>query len=101
MIWPLLDGEKFDEVFSRIAKLQSNLRSLAFQHNMSILVVNNAVNNGTRPALGKLFSKVANTRLFINKNNEITFEKCSPFDKLKQGDKICTNINENGVTKVD
>ena len=23
------------------------------------------------------------------------------FDKLKQGDKICTNINENGVTKVD
>ena len=62
---------------------------------MSILVVNNAVNNGTRPALGKLFSKVANTRLFINKNNEITF------DKLKHGDKICTNINENGVTKVD
>ena len=62
---------------------------------MSILVVNNAVNNGTQPALGKLFSKVANTRLFINKNNEITF------DKLKQGDKICTNINENGVTKVD
>ena len=100
MIWPLLDGEKFDEVFSRIAKLQSNLRRIAFQHKMSILVVNNAVNNGTQPALGKLFSKVANTRLFINKNNEITFEKCSPFDKLKQDDKIRINI-DNGVTKVD
>ena len=100
LIWPLLDGEKFDEVFIRIAKLQSNLRRIAFQHKMAILVVNNAVNNGTRPALGKLFSKVANTRLFI-KNNEITFEKCSPFDKLKQGDKFRININENGVVKVD
>ena len=93
--------EKFDEVYRRIAKLQSNLRRIAFQHKMSILIVNNAVNNGTRPALGKLFSKVANTRLFINKNNEITFEKFSPFDKLKQSVKIRMIINENGVTNID
>ena len=101
LIWPLLDCEKFDEVYRRIAKLQSNLRRIAFQHKMSILIVNNAVNNGTRPALGKLFSKVANTRLFINKNNEITFEKFSPFDKLKQSVKIRMIINENGVTNID
>ena len=100
LIWPLLDDEKFDEVFKRIAKLQSSLRRMAFHHKMAILVVNNAVNNGTRPALGKLFSKVANTRLFI-KNNEITVEKCSPFDKLKHCDKFCININEKGVTKVN
>ena len=101
LIWPLLDGEKFDEVLRRIAKLQSNLRRIAFQHKMSILIVNNAVNNGTRPALGKLFSKVANTKLFINKNNEITFEIFSPFDKLKQSVKIRMIINENGVTNID
>lgn len=101
LIWPLLDCEKFDEVYRQIAKLQSNLRRIAFQHKMSILIVNNAVNNGTRPALGKLFSKVANTRLFINKNNEITFEKFSPFDKLKQSVKIRMIINENGVTNID
>ena len=66
---------------------------------MTIVIVNNTTNNENRPALGKYFANVANTRLFIQNCHQIVIEKS--LNASIRDSKVRVIIDENGMNRIN
>ena len=99
IVWPLFEEENSSELFAAIGQLISNLRKIAFFYQMTIVIVNNTTNNENRPALGKYFANVANTRLFIQNCHQIVIEKS--LNVSIRDSKVPVVIDENGMNRIN
>lgn len=68
LVLPLLDNDNLNEIFAMVAKLIGLFKRLAAQYNLAVVVANNATNKG--PALGKMFSGAADTRIEMQKEQD-------------------------------
>lgn len=94
LIWPLLEDNNIGHALGLVAVLVKNLRKIAHYQNLTVFVINNSANN--RPALGKIFAGVANTR-FLIKDRRIKVEKSldRPYNE-----EISIEISESSVAKI-
>ena len=99
LVWPLIEDDDFPmmEIFVPIGKLIRNLRKIAHDFQLPVVIVNNTIERGTRPALGKFFEKVADVRLRISDQQIVVHQSVDNLSNLK----LNVDITEKGMVKID
>jgi len=75
LVLPLLEDEAIGDTFGQVGHLVKNLKKIALKQNCAVLVINNASNLGSKPALGKLFDKAADKRFAIRSKQRLTLQQ--------------------------
>jgi len=98
LVLPLLDDEVIGDVAYQVHQLITSLKKIAFKRNCAVLVINNATNLGSKPALGKIFSHAADVRFIIRKigpqRSSIYIEKRRTVHEQEE----CFNIVINAIS---
>ena len=99
LIWPLIEDDDFSmmELFLPIGKLIRNLRKIARDFQLPVVIVNNTIERGTRPALGKFFERVADVRLRISDQQIVAHKSVDNLSDLK----FNVVVTEKGMVKID
>ena len=70
LILPLVDEDDVTDIFCHIGDLIGNLKEIASKQNCPVIMTNNAVKNGTCPALGKFLEKAADVQFSIQHGDQ-------------------------------
>ena len=71
LILPLVDEDDVTDIFCHIGDLIGNLKEIASKQNCPVIMTNNAVKNGTCPALGKFLEKAADVQFSIQHGDQV------------------------------
>jgi len=97
LVLPLLEDDAMSKIFSQVGNLVKNLKKIALKQNCAILITNNASNMATKPALGKIFDKAADKRLFIHNNQRIQDQIAD--ENTDRYSKIVIEISDFSISK--
>lgn len=70
LILPIVDEDEVTDIFSHIGELIGNLKEISSRQNCPVIMTNNAIKNGTCPALGKFLENAADVQFSIQHDQE-------------------------------